>query len=266
LSDPVLHVEDLSISFPGRQVLDRISLDVHSGELLSIVGPSGCGKSTLLNAFSGLLGSAAAVRGTIRLAPGARLGYMFQRDALLPWFSALRNVAIGAELRGLPKAERNEAARRLLRLVGLEGFESYYPAQLSGGMRQRVSLARVLAYDADVILLDEPFVALDAFTRLHLQDQLLTTWRETGKTMVIVTHDPDEALALGTRVLVLDRNPGRIYEEFELDWPADRSVEELRKSEDFALQSRKLWASLLAVGASASARDELEPELEAETR
>jgi NitT/TauT family transport system ATP-binding protein len=126
---------------------------------------------------------------------------------------------------------------------------------MSGGMRQRVSLARALAYDPDLILLDEPFVALDAFTRMNLQDQLLEIWRQTKKTMIVVTHDPDEALALGTRLIVLDRNPGRIHDELALPWPDDRTVEGLRQSDDFLARSKELWDVLLSVGASASTRD-----------
>lgn len=254
MSDPLLRVEDLSVAYQGRQVLDRISLEVRQGELLSIVGPSGCGKSTLLNALSSLLAAEATSSGRIELAPSARLGYMFQRDALLPWFSVLRNVEIGAELRGLPASQRQAVARRWLQAVHLHGVDSYYPGQLSGGMRQRVSLARVLAYDPELILLDEPFVALDLFTRMNLQDQLLETWRTTRKTMIIVTHDPEEALALGTRVLVFERDPGRVHTQFELCWPRDRTVERLRTTDDFLAMSRRLWNVLLEVGASASAR------------
>ena len=255
MSDSLLLVEDLSVAFRGRQVLDRISLQVRKGELLSIVGPSGCGKSTLLNAVSGLLVADASSHGRIELTRGTRLGYMFQRDALLPWYTVLRNVEIGAQLRGLSAADRRQVAKRWLEAVHLRGVESQYPGQLSGGMRQRVSLARVLAYDPELILLDEPFVAVDAFTRMNLQDQLLEIWRTTGKTMIIVTHDPDEALALGTRVVVLERNPGRVHTQFEPDWPHDRTVEDLRRTDAFLAMSKKLWDVLLAVGASASARE-----------
>jgi NitT/TauT family transport system ATP-binding protein len=250
LSDPLLHIEDLSVSFRDRQVLDSISLDVQRGELVSIVGPSGCGKSTLLNAVSDLLLRDATRSGVTRLAAGARLGYVFQRDALLPWYTAQRNIEVGAQLRGLPPAERRALAQELLEAVHLGGSGAHFPAELSGGMRQRVSLARVLAYDPDLILLDEPFVALDAFTRMNLQDQLLEIWRQTGKTMILVTHDPDEALALGTRVIVLDRNPGRIHTELAVPWGADRTVEGLRRSDEFLSMARELWGMLLRVGAS----------------
>lgn len=253
MSDSLLRVEDLSVSYQGRQVLDRISLEVRQGELLSIVGPSGCGKSTLLNAVSGLLAAEATSSGRIELAPSARLGYLFQRDALLPWYTVLRNVEIGAELRGFSAGERREVAQRWLEAVHLHGVDSHYPGQLSGGMRQRVSLARVLAYDPELILLDEPFVALDLFTRMSLQDQLLETWRTTGKTMIIVTHDPEEALALGTRILVFERHPGRVHAQFELDWPRDRTVEHLRTTDAFLEKSRTLWDVLLEVGAAGAA-------------
>jgi NitT/TauT family transport system ATP-binding protein len=148
-------------------------------------------------------------------------------------------------------------AEELLALVHLSSAGDQYPGQLSGGMRQRVSLARALAYDPDLILLDEPFVALDAFTRMNLQDQLLDIWRKTRKTMIIVTHDPDEALALGTRLIVLDRNPGRVHDELAVDWPDDRTVETLRQSDEFLAKSKELWDVLLAVGASATTRDKV---------
>jgi NitT/TauT family transport system ATP-binding protein len=257
VNEPLASVEDLSIWFGDRQVIDGISLEVGRGELLSVVGPSGCGKSTLLNAISDLLPPEAETRGTIRLATGARLGYVFQRDALLPWYTALRNVEIGAELRGLPPDERRRVAEELLELVQLTGAADQYPGQLSGGMRQRVSIARALAYDPDLILLDEPFVALDAFTRMNLQDQLLEIWRATKKTMIVVTHDPDEALALGTRLLVLDRNPGRVHDELLLDWPEDRTIGSLRQSDEFHARAKELWDVLLTVGASASTRDKV---------
>jgi NitT/TauT family transport system ATP-binding protein len=257
VTDALVHVDDLSISFQDRQVIDGISLDVARGELLAIVGPSGCGKSTLLNAISSLLPPEATVEGRIALAAGARLGYVFQRDALLPWYTALRNVEIGAELRGLGSAERRAVAEELLALVHLSSAGDQYPGQLSGGMRQRVSLARALAYDPDLILLDEPFVALDAFTRMNLQDQLLDIWRKTRKTMIIVTHDPDEALALGTRLIVLDRNPGRVHAELAVEWPDDRTVETLRQSDEFLAKSKELWDVLLTVGASATTRDKV---------
>jgi NitT/TauT family transport system ATP-binding protein len=251
---PLLQVENLSVAFGGRQVLDRISLSVREGELLSIVGPSGCGKSTLLNAISELLVAEAKVEGRIDF-KGGRLGYMFQRDALLPWYTALRNVQLGAQMRGVRGPQRPQIARKWLERVHLHDVEAQYPAQLSIGMRQRVSLARVLAYDPALILLDEPFVAVDAFTRLSLHDLVLELRRTTGKTMIVVTHDPDEALLLGTRVIVLERNPGRVHAEFDLDWSHDRSAEELRRSDEFAAMSKQLWGTLLEVGAAASARD-----------
>jgi NitT/TauT family transport system ATP-binding protein len=253
VTEPLLRVEGLSVAFRGRPVLEQVSLDVEAGELLSIVGPSGCGKSTLLNAVSGLLVRDAETTGRIALAAGARLGYMFQRDALLPWYTAGRNVEIGAQMRGVPSGERSQLARQWLARVHLEGAESHYPGQLSGGMRQRVSLARVLAYDPELILLDEPFGSVDAFTRMSLHDLVLETWRTTGKTMIIVTHDPDEALALGTRVVVLQREPGRVHTEFSLDWPVDRTVADLRRTDEFLAMSKKLWDILIQVGTSGTA-------------
>lgn len=259
MSDPVLEIRGLTARFDGSTALEDVSLEVREGELLAIVGPSGCGKSTLLNAVSGLLGSEAELRGDIVLADGFRLGYAFQKDALLPWFTALRNVEVGAEMRGLAREERRRVATDLLRMVHLEGGGHLYPGQLSGGMRQRVALARVLAYDPDLILLDEPFGALDAFTRMALQNELLAIWRRTRKTMILVTHDLPEALSLGTRLIVMRSRPGAVHLTLELDWPEDRSVEELRSTDEFLKKFSEVWEVLIAVGAAASGEAESTP-------
>lgn len=253
MTSAILDIRDLTVRFGDRTVLDRVSFQVHRGELLAMVGPSGCGKSTLLNAISGLLSPNVSISGQIHLAEGVRLGYAFQKDALLPWYTALQNVEVGAEMRGVPKRERQRVARELLRLVHLEGFEHLYPSQLSGGMRHRAALARVLAYDPDLILLDEPFGALDAFTRMSLQEELLNIWRRTRKTMVLVTHDLAEALVLGTRVVVMSARPGRVHMVVEVDWPEQRSIERLRSSEAFLKKFRELWDVLIEVGAAAKA-------------
>jgi NitT/TauT family transport system ATP-binding protein len=250
IADRPLAVQDLTVRFGDHVALERLSLELSRGEFIVLVGPSGCGKSTLLNAISGLLGEGADVTGDIALAEGVRLAYAFQTDALLPWASARRNVEVGAELAGVPKAKRRETASRLLELLGLKQFEERYPHELSGGMRQRVALARVLAYDPDLILMDEPFGALDAFTRMRLQNQLLDVWRETRKTMLLVTHDLAEALILGTRVVVLSPSPGRIEEIVDNgDLPKDRRAEELRSSDEFLERYKALWERMMAVGA-----------------
>jgi NitT/TauT family transport system ATP-binding protein len=248
--DAAVSIEQLSVRFGDVVALQDISLAVQPGEFVAIVGPSGCGKTTLLNAISGLLPPEAAITGKIRLRAGTRLGYVFQKDALLPWFSALRNVEVGAELRGVARAERRRLALELLQAMGLEGFAGHYPHQLSGGMRHRVALARALAYDPDVVLLDEPFGALDAFTRLALEEQVLGIWRRTGKTMLLVTHDLAEALSLGKRIVVLTPRPGRIHAIVNVSWPEDLSLGELRTSEQFFARLRELWDLLLSLGAA----------------
>lgn len=214
---PKLQVRHISKRFEGEhgpvQVLDDISLEAARGEFVSIIGPSGCGKSTLFNILTGLL---APDQGSIALdgVPVAdlrgRVGYMLQRDLLMPWRTVLDNVLVGLELRGTPRAEAVERARDYLHTFGLLPFEDSYPKALSGGMRQRVALARTLLPDPDVLLLDEPFSALDYQTRLFLETMLADTVRQQGKTVVLVTHDIDEAIALSQRIFVLSARPGRL--------------------------------------------------------
>jgi NitT/TauT family transport system ATP-binding protein len=244
-------VRRLGVSFGEQRAIEDLSLEVAPGELVVLVGPSGCGKSTLLNAISGLLvpGDGITLTGEVEVAGDVRLAYAFQQDALLPWSTARRNVEVGAELAGVPRRQRAEVAAKLLDQVGLGGFGDRYPHQLSGGMRQRVALARVLAYDPDVILLDEPFGALDAFTRMKLQNQLLDVWRTTRKTMVLVTHDLAEALILGTRLIMLGPAPGRILDIVDnSEWPDERRSEDLRSSSQFLEKYRGLWEAMMATG------------------
>jgi NitT/TauT family transport system ATP-binding protein len=202
-------------------------LRVREGEFLAMVGPSGCGKTTLLNALAGLV---APTRGRVsiggRPVDGIRadVGYMFARDGLMPWRSALDNVAFGLELRGLPAAERRERARRYLQLVGLEGFAEHRRSELSQGMRQRVALARTLATEPAVVLMDEPFAALDAQTKVIVQDEFLKIWEQYRRTVVFVTHDIVEAVTLADRVVVFSRRPGRIVGEFPVDFPRPRTA------------------------------------------
>jgi NitT/TauT family transport system ATP-binding protein len=251
-----LRLRNLSVAFEDNLVVDSLSLEVGDGEFVAMVGPSGCGKSTTLNAISGLLTTGPGVRvdGDIDLRPDVRLAYAFQRDALLPWATARRNVEVGAELGGVAREQRAARARELLALVELDGVEDRYPHQLSGGMRQRVALARALAYDPDLFLLDEPFGALDAFTRLSLQNKLLELWHETSTTMVLVTHDLAEALILGTRVIVLGAQPGRIHQVVDnREWGYPRQAEELRSSPAFLEKYRGLWDTLVELGREAQA-------------
>jgi NitT/TauT family transport system ATP-binding protein len=258
-AQPPLTVRDLTVRFGEHTVVEDLSLEVEAGEFVALVGPSGCGKSTSLNAISGLLrpGGDVAVEGEVVVPDDVRLAYAFQKDALLPWSTARRNVEVGAELAGVARGERPRIAKELLDQVGLQGFEDSYPHQLSGGMRQRVALARVLAYEPDLILMDEPFGALDAFIRMNLQNQLLDVWRRTRKAMVLVTHDLTEALILGTRVVVLSPSPGRVHEVVDnSEWPEDRRSEEVRSSTEFLDKYKRLWETMIALGAAAKTGEE----------
>ncbi|HXG50734.1 MAG TPA: ABC transporter ATP-binding protein [candidate division Zixibacteria bacterium] len=208
-------VESLCRSFGELRVLEDVSLAVEEGELLAIVGPSGCGKSTLLRILSGLVRPTAGrvlIDSAEVTGPNPRHNMVFQEHALYPWRTVFQNVALGLEIQ---KRDRDAIRRKvasLLGMVGLENFASYYPHQLSGGMRQRVSLARAIAVDPDVLFLDEPFGALDAMTRLTLQDELLRLWLDATKTTILVTHDVEEALFLADRVVVMSALPGRVRE------------------------------------------------------
>ena len=248
-------VEGLGIRFHrGVEALRDVSFEVGSGELVALVGPSGCGKSTALNAIASLLPpDEAELSGTIRIdgadirASGTRsgtLGYVFQRDALFPWRTVLQNVETGLEIRRLPRPERLARARSLIELVGLSGFEHYYPHQISGGMRQRTSLIRTLAYDPQVILMDEPFGALDANTRLILQAELIRIWSRARKTILFVTHDLTEAITLGERVMVLSKRPGRITASYEVPIPHPRDPFELHGRREFADLHGAIWRSV----------------------
>ncbi|WP_406404305.1 ABC transporter ATP-binding protein [Streptomyces sp. NBC_00879] len=240
-------------TFPvrGKQgqvtALDGIDLDIVAGEFVVIVGPSGCGKSTLLDLLGGL---SAPTSGRILLdgepvtGPGLDRGIVFQQYALLPWRTALGNVEFGLEATRVPRRVRAGRAREYLALVGLTGFEDRHPHELSGGMRQRVAIARSLAYDPDVLLMDEPFAALDAQTRESLQDELLRIWQRTGKTIVFITHGIDEAVHLGQRVAVLTSRPGRIKEVVPIDLGDRGADSDSRSSPEFAHHRHQIWSLL----------------------
>jgi len=237
-------VSGLSIAFGATQALDGVSLTVSDGELVSIVGPSGCGKSTMLNVIARLLPPAA---GSVRVAgmegngASAKIGYMFQKDTLLPWATALDNVYLPMDVQGARDSRR---AAALMEMVGLGGFEHHYPRQLSGGMRKRVQLARLLAQDPEVLLMDEPFGALDAQTRLIIQDEILKIWERSRKTVLFVTHDLQEAIALGDRVVLISARPGRIKAIYRVDLPRPRRVEEAMAHPSFIAMFQEIWASL----------------------
>ncbi|OAL16592.1 ABC transporter ATP-binding protein [Streptomyces noursei] len=227
--------------------LDGIDLTVGAGEFLVVVGPSGCGKSTLLDLLGGLSRPTAGsilLDGSPITGPGLDRGIVFQQYALLPWRTAQGNVEFGLEATGVPRRERAPRAREFLDLVGLSGFEGRHPHELSGGMRQRVAIARSLAYDPGVLLMDEPFAALDAQTRESLQDELLRIWQRTGKTIVFITHGIDEAVHLGQRVAVMTSRPGRIKEVVPIDLPPPTSVDDPRSSPEFARYRHRIWSLL----------------------
>jgi len=221
--------------FAGRQgrtvtALEAISLQIPERELSVIVGPSGCGKSTLLRLIAGLepvTAGAITLDGRPIAGPSAERGMVFQSYTLFPWLTVRRNVEFGLELRGMAAGGRAEIAARLIRQVGLEGFEHAYPEQLSGGMRQRTALARALANDPAILLMDEPFGALDSQTRALMQEMLLGIWEQSHKTVLFVTHDIDEALFLGDVVYVMTARPGRIKQEIAVDIPRPRGPEVL---------------------------------------
>jgi ABC-type nitrate/sulfonate/bicarbonate transport system ATPase subunit len=250
MSNVVVEALQLVFARGGRRdplvAVDNLDLEVAAGELLAIVGPSGCGKSSLLLAINGLLRPAAG-RISIGGQPVQRAGQasamVFQEFALLPWRTALDNVQLGLELRGLSRAERHAAAHRSLCLVGLADFSDQYPHQLSGGMRQRVALARALATGRDVLLLDEPFGALDAQTRLLMLRHVLHIWERERKTIVLVTHDLDEAIYLADRVVVLSARPAHILDLVRIELPRPRELE-VRNSSAFALHRRHIWQLL----------------------
>lgn len=217
----MLSVSHLSARYQNQLALQDINLSIDSGELLVVLGPSGCGKTTLLNLIAGFI---PAESGSITLdgkpvnGPGADRGVVFQNEGLLPWRNVLDNVAFGLQLAGVEKNERREIARQMLKKVGLSGAEQRYIWQLSGGMRQRVGIARALAADPRLLLLDEPFGALDAFTREQMQELLLTLWRDSGKQILLITHDIEEAVFLSSELVLLSPGPGRIVERLALDF------------------------------------------------
>jgi ABC-type nitrate/sulfonate/bicarbonate transport system ATPase subunit len=207
-------------------VLDNVSLSIAENEFVSLIGRSGCGKTTLLNIIAGLesaTGGAVSIAGRPVTGPGQGQGVVFQQHALFPWLTARDNVAFGFRKAGLGKADRREQAMDLLKLVGLEHAAARYPREMSGGMQQRVSIARALALDPQILLMDEPFGALDELTRIELQQELLRIWEARRKTVVFVTHSISEALTLSDRIVLLAPNPGRIKRVYEVDVPRPRA-------------------------------------------
>ena len=224
-----ISVRDVRKTFALRNeefvALDGVSLDIADNEFVTVVGPSGCGKSTLMNILAGLeepTSGRALVDGAEVSGPGPERGVIFQQYALFPWLTVRKNIEFGLKVAGLGRAERRERAEHFIRLVGLEQFADALPKMLSGGMKQRCAIARAYAVDPSILLMDEPFGALDALTRVNLQEQLLDTWSRERRTVMFITHDVDEAVFLARRVVVMAARPGRVIDEIRIDEPYPR--------------------------------------------
>ena len=249
---PALELADIACTFVSREdrsqrytAVSDVTLSIGPGEFVSVVGPTGCGKSTLLNVAAGLLEPS---RGTVRVfgetlrGINGRAGYMFQSEALMPWRTARANVTAGLEFRGVPLAEAQRQAEQWLRRVGLGGFGDRYPHQLSGGMRKRTSLAQTLVLDPDIILMDEPFSALDIQTRQLMENEVLELWADKKKAVLFITHDLDEAIAMSDRVVVLSAGPAaHPIGEFRIDLPRPRDVTEVRVTPRFIDLHKGIW-------------------------
>jgi len=228
------------------EALGGVDLDIADGEFVTVVGPSGCGKSTLMNICAGL---ETASSGTVTVdgvkvsGPSPQRGVIFQQYALFPWLTVRRNVEFGLRLANISRAERRERAEHFVDLVGLSGFIDAYPRTLSGGMKQRCAIARAYAVNPSILLMDEPFGALDALTRVSLQDQLLQTWSADRRTVMFITHDVDEAVYLARRVVVMGKQPGRIVDIIDVDLPYPRT-EEVRLSPEFAQLRGDVWRAV----------------------
>jgi NitT/TauT family transport system ATP-binding protein len=248
--EPILVVEDIVKRFQTLDgiltAVDHVSLNIAPGEFVSVIGPSGCGKSTLFNIIGGLLED---YEGTIRVAgetvkgPHPSIGMIFQEESTFPWRTVIDNVAFPLEIAGVAKAERYERARHFVRLVGLDSFERRYPAELSGGMRQRVSMARTLAAAPKIMLMDEPFAALDEQTRLLLGDKVLQIQQQLKQTMLLITHNITEAVQLSDRIFVMTYRPGKLKRMVEVDLPRPRTLE-IVSSEAFGRYVAQIWSDL----------------------
>ena len=240
-----------SFSFDNRELLavDRVSLDVSEGEFVALLGPSGCGKSTVLNIIAGLL---PATAGTVLiddepLTPGRfspKLGYVFQRDTTYPWRTVSQNIGLGLEIAGVARSQRGQRVRTAIENASLVGFENAFPTMLSGGMRQRVSLMRTLVMEPEILLMDEPFGALDAHTKLDMHRMLLEIWERQRQTVVFVTHDLSEALTLSDRIVLMSARPGRVKDEFAIDFPRPRDAVRLRETPEYGALFSRVWHSL----------------------
>lgn len=251
---PVIKVENLSLTFQTADApvyaLSEVNLTINAGDFVSFIGPSGCGKTTLLRVIADLERQTAGAISVNGVSPeearrNRAYGYVFQAPALYPWRTVERNVMLPLEIMGMTAAERQERAARYLDLVNLGGFEKKFPWQLSGGMQQRVSIARALSFEPELLLMDEPFGALDEITRDHLNEQLLRLWERTGKTVVFVTHSIPEAVFLSSKIVVMSPRPGRIIDIIDCNLPPDRSLDS-RESNEFAEIAHRVREGLRA--------------------
>jgi len=246
----ILVADDIVMNFHTAEgdvtALDHVSFDVAPSEFLAVIGPSGCGKSTLFNIIGGLLGGyggRVTVAGQNISGPHASIGMVFQEESTFPWRNVVDNVAFPLEIAGVPKRERIERARHFVSMVGLDGFEKHYPAELSGGMRQRVSMARTLASEPKILLMDEPFAALDEQTRLLLGDKVLQIQQQLKQTTLLITHNITEAVQLADRILVMTYRPGRVKRIVDIKLPRPRSSE-IVSSEAFGRYVAQIWSDL----------------------
>ncbi len=251
--DPLV-IENMGFAYSELTIFNDLQITVQPGEFLSIIGPSGCGKTTLLNLLSGFLepdAGSVMLRGTKLKPEDPHFGYVFQQATLFPWLSTIENVEFGLKMAGVASKERRERATHYLEMVGLSGFENYLPLKLSGGMQQRVSLARTLVMEPRLLLMDEPFGALDAITRDDMNDELLTLWDKLGQTVVFITHDIDEAIYLSDRIIVLNRPPKGVYRDITSEIPRPRNSKETRTCDLFWDYKKELRADIESVAKSA---------------
>ena len=263
-ADAVLVVEDLVKRFdtPDGPVtaVDGVSFSVHKGEFLSVIGPSGCGKTTVFNIIGGL---EPGYQGRVRIGgeevhgPHKSIGMVFQEESTFPWRTVIENVGFPLEVAGVPRSERHERARHFIALVGLAGFENRYPSELSGGMRQRVAIARTLAFEPTILLMDEPFASLDEQTRLLLGDKVLQIQQDLAQTTLLITHNITEAVQLSDRILVMTFRPGRVKRMVEIDLPRPRTSE-IVGSEAFGRHVAQVWSDLREEATRGMAESEID--------
>ena len=247
---PFIEISDLQIVFSGDagdfQAIETVDFSVEKGEFVAIVGPSGCGKSSLLNAIAGLVPYTGTIRVDGNIAGGdtRQFGYMFQEGSLLPWRTAADNARIGLDIRGVNRIEGDARVDELMRRVGLVEFKSSYPSQLSGGMKKRLTFVQIMAFDPNILLMDEPFGALDFQTRLQVELDLLREVERTGKTVLFVTHDIDEAIELSDRIIVMTGRPGKIKSQHQVHLPRPRALVENRGKPEFVELRQRIWEQL----------------------